>query len=161
MDRGGACRACIPCQQAVGCLHGNYREFNHLIREEKIKGGGKDYVLRLLYTLCDHIGFSRLLELQVWRLCYEKELHLSKSNIQKTMAKRVKASDCKCVKCGKQAVAFWPVFDPDIPAYPYCRECLNRAQAELMMELEEIDKKYKNNERKTRSSRKGTVQRGC
>ena len=41
------------------------------------------------------------------------------------MADKVKASDCKCCKCGKQAVAFWPVIDPDIPSHPYCRKCLN------------------------------------
>jgi hypothetical protein len=27
-----------------------------------------------------------------------------------------KATDCKCCVCGKQAVAFWPVIDPDIPS---------------------------------------------
>lgn len=29
--------------------------------------------------------------------------------------KIVKASECKCIECGKPAVAFWPVIDPDIP----------------------------------------------
>jgi len=47
----------------------------------------------------------------------------------------MKASDCKCVQCGKQAVAFWPVVDPDIPANPYCRECLDRAKNELIIKL--------------------------
>ena len=58
-----------------------------------------------------------------------------------------KASDCKCVECGKQAVAFYPVMDPDIPAYPYCRECLDKFKMELLIKLEEVDKKYgsKNN----------------
>jgi hypothetical protein len=37
----------------------------------------------------------------------------------------MKASECKCCICGKQAVAFWPVVDPDIPSFPYCRECLD------------------------------------
>lgn len=55
----------------------------------------------------------------------------------------MKASDCKCVICGKQAVALWPIIDPDIPSYPYCRECLDKAKRELMIKLEEIDKKYK------------------
>jgi hypothetical protein len=53
-----------------------------------------------------------------------------------------KASDERCCKCGKQAVAYWPVFDPDIPTYPYCRECLDKAKRELMDKLMEIDKKY-------------------
>jgi len=56
----------------------------------------------------------------------------------------VKASDCKCCKCGKQAVAFWPACDPDIPAYPYCRECLDDVKRELIIKLNEIDKKYEN-----------------
>ena len=45
------------------------------------------------------------------------------------------AKDCKCVECGKQAVAFWPIVDPDIPSYPYCRECLDKAKHELMIKL--------------------------
>lgn len=47
--------------------------------------------------------------------------------------KEMKASDCKCVVCGKQAVAFWPVVDPDIPANPYCRKCLDKAKMEMIM----------------------------
>ena len=53
------------------------------------------------------------------------------------------AKDQRCCECWKQAVAFWPVFDPDIPSYPYCRECLDKAKMELMIKLEEVDKKYK------------------
>lgn len=55
----------------------------------------------------------------------------------------MKASECKCAECGKQAVAFFPVFDPDIPSYPYCRECLDKFKRELMMKLCEVDAKYK------------------
>lgn len=47
----------------------------------------------------------------------------------------MKASECKCVECGRQAVAFFPVFDPDIPSYPYCRECLDKAKMELAVAL--------------------------
>ena len=47
----------------------------------------------------------------------------------------MKASEYKCCVCGKQAVAFWPVCDPDIPAHPYCRECLDKAKMELMIML--------------------------
>jgi len=54
----------------------------------------------------------------------------------------IKASDCKCCKCGKQAVAFWPVCDPDIPSHPYCRKCLDKEKRELIIKLNEIDKKY-------------------
>ncbi len=47
----------------------------------------------------------------------------------------MKASECKCIVCGKQAVAFWPVIDPDIPSHPYCRECLNNEKKELLIKL--------------------------
>lgn len=53
-----------------------------------------------------------------------------------------KASDERCCVCSKQAVAYWPVYEPDIPAYPYCRECLDKEKKELMIKLMEIDKKY-------------------
>ena len=53
----------------------------------------------------------------------------------------MKASDCKCIICGKQAVAFWPVFDPDIPSHPYCRECLDKAEMKMILELQEASKK--------------------
>ncbi len=45
----------------------------------------------------------------------------------------MKASECKCIVCGKQAVAFWPVIDPNIPAEPYCRKCLNEAKIQVFM----------------------------
>jgi len=47
----------------------------------------------------------------------------------------MKASECKCCECGKQAVAFYPVFDPDIPSYPYCRACLDKMKMELAMKI--------------------------
>ena len=64
----------------------------------------------------------------------------------------MKASECKCFVCGKQAVAFWPVIDPDIPSHPYCRECLDKEKMELVIRLKEIDKKYGND----RAVRQGT-----
>jgi hypothetical protein len=51
------------------------------------------------------------------------------------MSDIVKASDCKCCECGEPAVGFWPCYEPDIPSYPYCRQCLDKAKAKLMMEL--------------------------
>lgn len=47
----------------------------------------------------------------------------------------MKASECQCVVCGKQAVAFWPVVDPDIPSHPYCRECLDKAKLEALINI--------------------------
>ena len=55
----------------------------------------------------------------------------------------MKASESKCVDCGKQAVAFFPVFDPDIPAFPYCRECLDKVKMKLLIQLVEVDKNCK------------------
>ena len=49
-----------------------------------------------------------------------------------------KASECKCAVCGRQAVAFWPC-DPDIKSLPYCRECLDKAKMELLIEMFEKD----------------------
>lgn len=57
-------------------------------------------------------------------------------------AEGMKASECKCCKCGKRAVAFWPVCDPDIPAYPYCRKCLDKEKMELFLKIQEIDRRY-------------------
>lgn len=54
----------------------------------------------------------------------------------------IKASDCKCCVCGAKAVAFWPIIDIDIPSYPYCRKCLDKAKGELLRELLNIDEKY-------------------
>ena len=53
----------------------------------------------------------------------------------------MKASECKCCVCGKQAVAFWPVIDPDIPADPYCRKCLDKEKHKVMMKLLAMNKK--------------------
>ena len=61
----------------------------------------------------------------------------------------MKASDCKCCKCGKQAVAFWPVIDPDIPSQPYCRECLDKVKLKLLIELSKIDNKRENKQIKS------------
>jgi len=51
----------------------------------------------------------------------------------------MKAKDCKCIKCGKAAVAFWPVVDPDIPSFAYCRECLDKARMKLLIKLTNMD----------------------
>lgn len=52
------------------------------------------------------------------------------------MSKKTKAKDCKCCECGEAAVAFWPVVDPDIPANPYCRKCLDSAKLRLLMQIQ-------------------------
>ena len=48
---------------------------------------------------------------------------------------KVLAKDCKCCQCGKQAVAFWPCIDPDIPSYPYCRGCLDAIKKDTLIKL--------------------------
>ena len=52
----------------------------------------------------------------------------------------MKAKDCKCCVCGKQAVAFYPVIDPDIPSYPYCADCLEKAMVDTAKLLWKDDK---------------------
>ena len=47
----------------------------------------------------------------------------------------MKAKDCKCTKCGKSAVAFWPAFDPDIESFPWCRECLDKEKMNLLLKI--------------------------
>lgn len=47
----------------------------------------------------------------------------------------MKASECKCCKCGKPAVVFFPVIDPDIPVAPYCRECFDSIKANALQWL--------------------------
>jgi len=50
------------------------------------------------------------------------------------------ASLFDCIECGKQAVCFWPAFDPDIPSSPYCRECVEKAKMELITKLCMMDR---------------------
>ncbi len=52
----------------------------------------------------------------------------------------MEAKDCKCIKCGKQAVAFYPLIDPDIPSYPYCAEHLEEAMIEVSRAIWKDDK---------------------
>lgn len=53
----------------------------------------------------------------------------------------MKAEECNCCICGKQAVAFWPVIDPDIPANPYCMECLDKEKLKMTISFLRILKK--------------------
>ncbi len=50
----------------------------------------------------------------------------------------IHASTCKCIKCGEQAVAFWPIVDLDLPRNPYCRSCLDAEKIKMMVELNEM-----------------------
>lgn len=45
------------------------------------------------------------------------------------------AKDTTCCVCGKQAYAFYPVIDPDIPAHPYCEKCLRKQQKQVIAAL--------------------------
>ena len=51
------------------------------------------------------------------------------------MSEQRQAKDCKCCECGEPAVAFWPMVDIDIPHYPYCRKCLDKAKIGLFLKL--------------------------
>lgn len=43
----------------------------------------------------------------------------------------MKANECKCCVCGKQAVAYYPCVDPDIPSHPYCADHLEEAMIDM------------------------------
>lgn len=81
----------------------------------------------------------------------------------------IKASDCKCVECGQQAVVFWPCIDPDIPSHPYCRKCLDRIKFKMVNELLMNDcksesaklQKKKSSPRKKRSKPKHNTDPSC
>lgn len=51
--------------------------------------------------------------------------------------KKIQAKDLDCVDCGKQAEVFFPVFDPDIRSYPYCRPCVDKRRMELIIKFTE------------------------
>lgn len=53
---------------------------------------------------------------------------------------RTNAKDYKCCVCGKQAEVFWPVFDPDIPSNPYCKECLKKERMRMILDIERDDR---------------------
>ena len=52
----------------------------------------------------------------------------------------MEASECKCCECDKQAIAFYPVVDPDIPSYPYCAEHLEKAMIDMAKVVWKEDK---------------------
>lgn len=52
----------------------------------------------------------------------------------------MKATECKCSVCGKQAVAFYPCVDPDIPSYPYCADHLEEAMTDMAKAVWKDDK---------------------
>ena len=52
----------------------------------------------------------------------------------------MEAKDDKCCVCGKQAVAYWPHIDPDIPSYPYCADHLEKAMIDMAKVVWKDDK---------------------
>jgi hypothetical protein len=52
----------------------------------------------------------------------------------------MEAKDTKCCKCEKQAVAYYPCIDPDIPSYPYCADHLEEAMIEVAKAVWKNDK---------------------
>ena len=51
-----------------------------------------------------------------------------------------KAEDDKCCVCSKQAVAYYPCVDPDIPSYPYCADHLVEAMIDMAKVVWKDDK---------------------
>ncbi|MDD5068822.1 MAG: hypothetical protein PHN89_04470 [Candidatus Pacebacteria bacterium] len=56
---------------------------------------------------------------------------------------KIYAKDKKCCKCKAQAVAFFPVCDPDIPSHPYCQKHLDEARMNIFNEIEKLNQKPK------------------
>ena len=52
----------------------------------------------------------------------------------------MEAKDSKCCVCGKQAVAMFPLVDPDIPSYPYCTDHLEKAMIDMAKTVWKDDK---------------------
>lgn len=52
----------------------------------------------------------------------------------------MEAKDDKCCVCGKQAVAYYPCIDPDIPSYPYCADHLEEAMIDMAKAVWKDDK---------------------
>ena len=50
------------------------------------------------------------------------------------------AKNSKCCICGKQAVAYYPCIDPDIPSYPYCADHLEEAMIDMAKAVWKDDK---------------------
>ena len=49
------------------------------------------------------------------------------------------AKDCKCYRCGKQAVVFVGLNDPDGTDYPMCRKCADDWQMDVYLEIFKFD----------------------
>ena len=52
----------------------------------------------------------------------------------------MEAKNTKCCMCDKQAVAFYPCVDPDIPSYPYCADHLYDAMVDMAKVIWKDDK---------------------
>ena len=52
----------------------------------------------------------------------------------------MEAKDDKRCVCGKQAVAYYPCVDPDIPSYPYCADHLEEAVIDMAKTVWKDDK---------------------
>ncbi len=56
------------------------------------------------------------------------------------------ASDYYCVGCYANnkkdipAVSFFPVFDPDIPKFPYCADCIKKARINIILNFQDFNK---------------------
>ena len=54
------------------------------------------------------------------------------------MNKTKYAKNEKCCNCGKKAVCFWPMIDPDIPSHAYCRKCVDEAKMEVLRKISKL-----------------------
>lgn len=51
---------------------------------------------------------------------------------------KIKASDCKCIRCGEEADCFWPVVDVDIQALSYCNSCVMSEKIKVLKAADEF-----------------------
>ena len=58
------------------------------------------------------------------------------------MSDHAKDHECCMPGCNTQAVAWWPVIDPDINPSPYCRPCLDRRKEAVISKLLKGDYGY-------------------
>ncbi len=49
------------------------------------------------------------------------------------------ARDYQCSDCPEQAEVFWPIVDPDIESFPFCRECVETQKAVYFIFISEVE----------------------
>jgi hypothetical protein len=89
------------------------------------------WIDEVLYEVCDRV-------LDTGSSTPVLGLEVAKAEV--LMSHRLRyAKDYKC-SCGKQAVVFVGLNDPDATEYPKCRKCADAWKIELLRRLEQLDR---------------------